>query len=94
MLALKDEPDITSRSIEQQLKVLFRDPLAELARTKERSKTSVFVIDALDECGDDDSRPRLANILFQIGTLADWLKVFVTSRPTNELMRRLSSTDT
>lgn len=94
MLALKDEPDITSRSIEQQLKVLFRDPLAELARNKQRSNPFVFVIDALDECGDDYSRPRLADTLCQIAALTDWLKVFVTSRPTNELMRRLSSMDT
>lgn len=94
MLALKDEPDITSRSIEQQLKVLFRNPFAELAQTKERSKSFVFVIDALDECGDDESRPRLADILCQIAALTNWLKVFVTSRPTNELMRRLSSPNT
>lgn len=94
MLSLKDEPDITSRSIEQQVKMLFRDPLAELARSKERSETFVFAIDAPDECGDDDSRPRVADVLCQIAALADWLKVFVTSRPTNELMRRLSSMDT
>lgn len=94
MLSLKDEPDITSRSIEQQVKMLFRDPMTELARNKQRAKSFVFIIDALDECGDDDSRPRLADVLCQIAALADWLKVFVTSRPTNDLMRRLSSSDT
>lgn len=92
--SLKDELDITSRSFEQQLKVLFRDPLAELARNKERAKPLVLVIDALDECGDNDSRLRLVDVLCQIAALTEWLKIFITSRPTNELMRRLSSTDT
>lgn len=92
--SLEDEPDITSRSIEQQLKMLFRDPLAELSRNGiTHSRAFVFVIDALDECGDDVSRPKLADILCQIAALTTWLKVFVTSRPTNELMRKLSSAD-
>lgn len=95
MLSLKDEPDITSRPIEQQLKVLFRVPLAEpLQSGSTRVGPFVFVIDALDECGDEVSRSRLADSLCQITTLSGWLKVFITSRPTEELMWKLSPTDT
>lgn len=92
--SLGDEPDISSVSLEQQLKVLFRDALAELPQKENDSKPFVFIIDALDECGDDVSRSRLAESLRQIAALTVWLKVFVTSRPTEELMQRLSSTDT
>lgn len=96
MHSLKDEPDITSRSIEQQLKVLFREPLTKIARGGSRSQPLVFVIDALDECCDnhDASQRRLADGLCQISALASWLKVFVTSRPTDDLMWKLSPTDT
>lgn len=94
MLSLKDEPDITSRTIEQQLKALFRDPLVEpLENGSTRPKPFTFVIDALDECGDNDSRSRLANSLRQIAILSGWLKVFITSRPTEELIRKLQPAD-
>lgn len=95
MLSLKDEPDITSRSIEQQLEALFRDPLSEpLQNGNTQSKPFTFVIDALDECGDNDLRSRLADNLRQITTLTGWLKVFITSRPTEELMWKLAPIDT
>ena len=60
MRSLGDEPDITSVSLEQQMKVLFREPLAELARNGEQTRTFVLVVDALDESGDDASREKLA----------------------------------
>ena len=91
MRSIKDEPDITSRTIEQQLKMLFREPLARLARDETQPKPLIFVVDALDECGDDASRPKMADSLCQIATLTNWLKIFVTSRPTDELMWKFSS---
>lgn len=94
MRSLKDEPDITSRSIEQQVKALFRDPLTELSQSKRKSKPFIFVVDALDECGDEVSRSRLGGSLCQILAFANWPKIFITSRPTNELIRKFSSTDT
>lgn len=93
--SLKDEPDITSRSIEQQLKVLFLDPLSELLQNGSTLfKPFIFVIDALDECGDNESRSKLADSLLQITTFTDWLKVFITSRPAEELMWKLAPADT
>src|SRR5258706_12461005 len=41
----------------------------------------VFVIDALDECGDAQSRPRLLEVLTDAAAQAPWLKIIVTSRP-------------
>ena len=41
----------------------------------------VFVIDALDECGDGWSRPGLLKVLTDAAAHAPWLKVIITSRP-------------
>ena len=41
----------------------------------------VFVIDALDECGDTRSRPGILNALIDAGEQALWLRIIITSRP-------------
>ena len=41
----------------------------------------VFVIDALDECGNTQSRPRVLKVLTDAAILAPWLKIVITSRP-------------
>ena len=40
----------------------------------------VFVIDALDECGDAKTRPRLLKVLTSAAAQASWLKIIITSR--------------
>ena len=57
---------------------LFLDFIRSLPRHPEH--TLVFVIDALDECGDVQSRPNLLEILTNAATQAPWLKIIVTSR--------------
>ena len=42
--------------------------------------TLVFVIDALDECGDARSRPGILKVLTDAAAQAPWLKVIITSR--------------
>lgn len=67
-------------------------PFVEIARQQNsRDRPFIFVVDALDECGDDTSRLQIADCLCQIAVLADWFKVFVTSRPLPELTRKSTS---
>ena len=92
--AIEAEPDITSNSLTYQLKALFLTPFAELNEQQcAPSRPFVVVVDALDECGDDDSRTLIAKCLSQIATLAPWLKVLVTSRPLPALEQRFASTE-
>src|SRR5258706_6291211 len=42
--------------------------------------TLVFVIDALDKCGDDQSRPRLLKVLTNVAAQVSWLRIIITSR--------------
>ena len=46
-----------------------------------------FVIDALDECGNNQSRPDILKALTDAATLAPWLKIIITSRPEADIER-------
>ena len=51
----------------------------------------VFVIDALDECGDDQSRRILLRVLTDAAIQAPWLKIVITSRPEVDIQRFFDS---
>src|SRR5258708_37369119 len=72
---LRDDPNLTPQSMKGSL---FLDFIRSLPRHPEHSL--VFVIDALDECGDAQSRPRLLRVLTDAAAQAPWLKIIVTSR--------------
>ena len=46
-----------------------------------------FVIDALDECGDNQSRPDVLKALTDAAAQAPWLKIIITSRPEADIER-------
>ncbi len=72
---LRDDPKLTPESMKGSL---FLDFIRSLPRHPEH--TLVFVVDALDECGDAQSRPRLLKVLTNAAAQASWLKIIVTSR--------------
>ena len=51
----------------------------------------VFVIDALDECGDHRSRPSILNALTTAAREASWLKILILSRPEDDIQRFFKS---
>jgi hypothetical protein len=73
---LRQEPHLTPESMNSSF---FLDLLHKLPRHPEH--TLVFVIDALDECGDCRSRSGILSLLTLAATQPPWLKVIVTSRP-------------
>src|SRR5258706_1776181 len=72
---LRDDPNLTPESMEG---ALFLDLIRSLPRHPEH--TLVFVVDALDECGDARSRTRLLEVLTNAAAQAPWLKIIFTSR--------------
>jgi hypothetical protein len=64
---------------------LFIDFICSLPHHPDR--TLVFVIDALDECGDPRSRPGLLRDLINATAQAPWLKIIVTSRTEVDIQR-------
>ena len=79
---LRDDPNLTPQSMKGSL---FLDFIRSLPRHPEH--TLVFVIDALDECGDARSRPGLLKVLTNAAAQAPWLKVIITSRTEVDIQR-------
>ena len=73
---LRDDLNLTPGSMKYTL-------LLELVRKLPRlpKRTLIFVIDALDECGNSRSRPSILRALTDAATHAPWLKIIITSRP-------------
>ena len=72
---LRDDPNLTPESMKGSL---FLDFIRCLPHHPEH--TLVFVIDALDECGNARSRPGLLKVLTDAAAQAPWLKIIITSR--------------
>src|SRR5258706_1431304 len=72
---LRDDPKLTPKSLKGSH---ILDFIRSLPHHPEH--TLAFVIDALDECGDAKSRPRLLEILTNAAAQASWLKIIITSR--------------
>jgi len=79
---LHDDHLLSSKSMGH---TLFLDFINKLPRHPKH--TFVFVIDALDECGDDQSRPVLLEALTDAAEHAPWLKIIITSRPEVDIQR-------
>ena len=77
---LLDDPNLTPESMEGSL---FLDFIRSLPRHPDH--TLVFVIDALDECGDAQSRRHLLEDLTNTAAQAPWLKIIVTSRTETDI---------
>ena len=79
---LRDDPNLTPESMKGSL---FLDFIRSLPHHPEH--TLVFVIDALDECGDARSRPGLLKVLTNAAAQAPWLKIIITSRTEIDIQR-------
>ena len=73
---LRNDPNLTPDSMKD---ALFLDFIRDLPRQPKHAL--VFVLDALDECGDAQSRPVLLKVLTDAAVHAPWLKIIITSRP-------------
>ncbi|EKM57728.1 uncharacterized protein PHACADRAFT_138987 [Phanerochaete carnosa HHB-10118-sp] len=85
---LKRDPDIQTSLVSRQLKCLIVDPLQELPTFPH----CAVVIDALDECKDDETTSLIVRALSQhVSDLAP-LKIFLTSRPIPNITYGFQST--
>ena len=83
---LRNDPNVRPESMRP---TLFLDFIRKLPRLP--TKTLVFVIDALDECGSPESRPGVLQALADATACAPWLKVIVTSRQEVDIQRFFDS---
>jgi hypothetical protein len=72
----RNDANLTPKSMRYSL---FLDFIRKLPRHPEHP--FVFVIDALDESGDNQTRPDILRILTDAAAQAPWLRIIITSRP-------------
>lgn len=78
--AISDNPNIAERSLTEQFEKLLLEPLLSLKQSN--CQTLVIVLDALDECEDDDDIRVILQLLPRLGeSSALRVRIFVTSRP-------------
>jgi hypothetical protein len=80
--ALDYDPDIASKSLEEQFDKLLLQPLISLNQLGGQPKTAVIVIDALDECEHDQDARNIIRLLPLLQKAkAVRFRIFLTSRP-------------
>lgn len=80
-----DKDAIEGMALEFQFKKLILSPLAELPPDKMPRLASVIILDALDECENEDHLSRIITLLLQLQTLPIRLRVLLTSRSSPEI---------
>ena len=89
---LNSDPKIAEKSLRSQFEELLQVPLA--AAAKKLTGPVIIVLDALDECGDRDSRRELLEILgANLSTLPSVFRWLITSRPEEDIRFRLGSSN-
>jgi ABC-type cobalt transport system substrate-binding protein len=90
--AIKAEPMITSKFLKYQFDHLLYRPLLKLQ--PDQSITTVIVIDALDECDDDDDIKLILDLLFRLQEIQSVrLRVVLTSRPDHPILQGFQKED-
>ncbi|KAF7979815.1 hypothetical protein HWV62_40884 [Athelia sp. TMB] len=83
---LESEPALASAHISRQFEALVAGPL----RRRARKLPFIVVIDALDEGINDASTALLDILRIDVPKLSSYLRIFITSRPTNTITNCLS----
>ena len=83
---LRNDPNLTPGSMNH---TILLELICEVPRHPKR--TLVFLIDAVDECGDDITRPRVLRALTDAAAHAPWLKIIITSRPETDICRQFDA---
>ncbi|KAG9081970.1 hypothetical protein FS749_007255, partial [Ceratobasidium sp. UAMH 11750] len=78
---IRANPDLELRHIQPLYDALVSKPLRGIIQTSRPEGNLVTVVDALDECGDVESRRQILACLQDMSQIAPWLKIVVTSRP-------------
>lgn len=80
--AIRDDPNVVAKSLREQFDKLILQPLLSLEQNTPHTPTVVIVIDALDECDNDDEIRVILQLLPQLRkSNVAHLRIFLTARP-------------
>ncbi|KAJ7098937.1 WD40-repeat-containing domain protein [Mycena epipterygia] len=84
---IQGDPDIVNAPIQTQFKALLLDPLQSVEHCIQGP--ILIILDALDECGDPDSRRLLLSVLSdELPKLPNLFRFLITSRPDKDIVKR------
>ncbi|KAI0469031.1 vegetative incompatibility protein HET-E-1 [Xylaria cf. heliscus] len=76
------DPNITGKAMGEQFQKLILDPLSGISGDDYQNHSYVIIIDALDECEQEEDIKLLIKLLSDSKMLrSPWLRIFLTSRP-------------
>ncbi|KAI1353157.1 vegetative incompatibility protein HET-E-1 [Xylaria sp. FL0043] len=81
---IDNDPGIFGKTLQQQFERLIRDPLSGVFSYDTNAKALVIIIDALDECDEDEDIKLIIRLLSKVNkfkSLRPLLRIFLTSRP-------------
>ncbi|CAI7635358.1 unnamed protein product [Penicillium manginii] len=80
--AIQNNPEIAGKSLKEQFDKVLLQPLLDLKPFNQKIPTLAIVIDALDECENDNDKRVILQLLPQLQKpTALYLRIFLTSRP-------------
>lgn len=89
-LAMESDPQLTSAPLSTQFTSLLLKPLS--AASQEITGPVIIVLDALDECGDTESRRALLDLLsHELAKFPRQFRFLITSRPESDIARAFNS---
>ncbi|PKY03251.1 WD40 repeat-like protein [Aspergillus campestris IBT 28561] len=93
--AIKDDPNISEKVLREQFEKLFLHPLLEIGHNWTKTITKVIVVDALDECDQEESIRHLLRLLPQVHQSSSvQIRFLLTSRPELPIRLGFSSIST
>jgi hypothetical protein len=87
---LRAEPAILEKSVKEQFRMLIEEPLSRASAMVITPPRVVMVIDALDECVQEDYMRRLINLFCSTKTVHSNLRVLLTSRPEQPIVQEFN----
>lgn len=79
--------NVTTKDADEDLEVLLRAPLA---ATPDPGRRAVILVDALDEALTYKGSPTLVELLAKLDDLPAWVRLFCTSRKTDDVLSQLA----
>ncbi|CAE6440169.1 unnamed protein product [Rhizoctonia solani] len=89
--AIETNPELSTSHLQVRYEGLLKKPLSELADVS--PSPHFILIDAMDECGADESRQQLLGLIWELTLLVPWLRFIVTSRPDSDIRSFFSHSD-
>jgi len=87
---IETSPDVVTSTLDMQFKHLLEEPLSELAAELDLGPI-IIILDALDECGTEQSRKRLLDTLSQgLTRLPNMFRLLIASRDESDIRTALS----